>query len=196
MEPVARRLESHRLVLMNASQHSVLLKFVRGVVCNELAASPPPTRPSDVPDDAGGGAFVTLKRRKRLRGCMGVFSPSGSLLDTLDSVARSACRDPRFQSCPVTPNEAPLLSIEVSLLTVPEPVADPRKIEAGRHGIIVRRGNRSGCFLPQVAVERGWTAAEFLSQCCVAKAELPADAWQDPATEVLSFMAEVFGEQD
>ena len=180
---------------MNARQHSSLLKFVRGIVCNEVGADPPPTRPSDVPDDAGGGAFVTLKRGQRLRGCMGTFSPSGSLLDTLDSVARSACRDPRFKTCPVTAKETPALSIEVSLLTVPESVTDRGTIEAGRHGIIVRRGSRSGCFLPQVAVERGWTSAEFLSQCCVAKAKLPADAWQDPATEVLRFTAEVFGEQ-
>ncbi len=180
---------------MNASQRSVLLEFVRGVVCHEVGSGSPPTRPSDLPDDAGGGAFVTLKRSRRLRGCMGRFSPSGSLLDTLDSVARSACRDPRFKTCPVTAAEAAALSIEISLLTVPQPVADPQNIEVGHHGIIIRQGKQSGCFLPQVAVERGWTAAEFLSQCCVAKAKLPANAWQDPATEVLSFTAEVFGDQ-
>ena len=180
---------------MNASQHSVLLAFVRGVVCNELGASPPLARPSGVPNDAGGGAFVTLKRGQRLRGCMGTCSPKGSLLDTLDSVARSACRDPRFKTCPLTQTETLHLSIEVSLLTVPQPVADPREIEAGHHGIIVRQGNRSGCFLPQVAAERNWTTTELLNECCQAKAKLPADAWHDPTTEVLSFTAEVFREQ-
>jgi len=135
---------------------------------------------------------VTLKRGRRLRGCMGVFCPSGPLPETLDSVARSACRDPRFKTCPVTADEVAELSIELSVLSVPQPIPDPSKLETGRHGIIVRRGDRSGCFLPQVAVERGWGASEFLTQCCLVKAKLPSDAWREPGTEVLTFTAEVF----
>ena len=67
-------------------------------------------------------------------------------------------------------------------------------LELGRHGIYIKRGWASGCFLPQVATETGWSKEEFLSQCCGGKASLPSDAWKDAETEVYLFTAEVFGE--
>jgi AMMECR1 domain-containing protein len=60
-------------------------------------------------------------------------------------------------------------------------------------GIYIKRGYASGCFLPQVATETGWTTEEFLSYCCSHKAGLPPDAWKDPKTEIHLFTAEVFG---
>ncbi len=66
----------------------------------------------------------------------------------------------------------------------------------GEHGIIVRRGDRSGCFLPKVAGERGWSAEETLSNCCTMKAGLAADAWREPGTEVCLFTADAFDEGD
>lgn len=180
---------------MNTPYQQALLVFVRHVVANELGAGASPEPPTGLAETADGGAFVTLKRGRRLRGCMGTLAPKGSLVEILESVARSACRDPRFESCPVAAAELGSLTIEVSLLSPAVPVADRNTIEVGRHGILIRRGGQSGCFLPQVAVERGWTAAEFLTQCCVAKAHLPAEAWRDPSTEVLVFSAEVFSDR-
>ena len=52
----------------------------------------------------------------------------------------------------------------------------------------------SGCFLPQVATETGWTKEEFLSYCCSHKAGLAPDAWEDEKTDIFLFTAEVFGE--
>jgi AMMECR1 domain-containing protein len=54
------------------------------------------------------------------------------------------------------------------------------------------RGGRSGCFLPEVATDQGWDAAEFLSQCCQGKAGLPPDAWRQPGTKVFLFTSEKF----
>ena len=71
---------------------------------------------------------------------------------------------------------------------------NPLDIELGVHGIHVKRGWSSGCFLPQVATETGWSKEEFLSNCCSHKAGLPPDAWKDSKTEVLVFTAEVVEE--
>jgi uncharacterized protein (TIGR00296 family) len=65
----------------------------------------------------------------------------------------------------------------------------------GTHGIVVRRGSLSGCFLPKVAVEQRWTVEEFLSNCCKMKAGLPPNAWRDQSTGVFVFTADVFSEE-
>ncbi|OHB80722.1 MAG: hypothetical protein A2Z25_02850 [Planctomycetes bacterium RBG_16_55_9] len=70
---------------------------------------------------------------------------------------------------------------------------DPTSLRLGVDGIYIKRGFFSGCFLPQVAAETGWTKEQFLSYCCAHKAGLAADAWKDPQTEVYLFTAEAFG---
>lgn len=173
-----------------------LLTFARNTVQAELPPGTPLERPENLPDLPHGGAFVTLKNRGRLRGCMGTFAPKETLADTVESAARSAARDPRFRDCPVTPGEMGNIRIEISILGEPQPTDRPEALEIGRHGIWIRRGFASGCFLPQVATERNWSAEEFLSNCCSMKAGLAADAWKDPETEVLLFTAEIISEQD
>ncbi|MCH8241919.1 MAG: AmmeMemoRadiSam system protein A, partial [Planctomycetes bacterium] len=142
-----------------------------------------------------GGAFVTLKLRRRLRGCMGTFRPLGDLSQTIDRVARmSAGEDPRFAKQRIRPDDLDEIEIEVSILSPAERTDRPADLTVGRHGILIRRGAASGCFLPQVATERGWSAEEFLSNCCTMKADLPADAWRKPDTSVWLFTAQVFSE--
>ena len=86
------------------------------------------------------------------------------------------------------------VNVEISVLSPLERTNDPLSIELGVHGIYIRSGFSSGCFLPQVATETGWSKEEFLSNCASHKAGLPPDAWRDPDTEVLTFTAEVFRE--
>ena len=64
-------------------------------------------------------------------------------------------------------------------------------IEPGRHGISLKKNTKSGCFLPQVATEAGWDAAEFWERCCVDKAGLPSGVWRDADTERWTFTTEV-----
>ena len=173
-----------------------LLTFARNAVQAELPPGAPLAKPEDLPNLPHGGAFVTLKNRGRLRGCMGTFTPKETLADTIESAARSAARDPRFLDRPVTPTEMGDIRIEVSILGEPQPTDRPETLEIGRHGIWVRRGLASGCFLPQVATERDWSAEEFLSNCCSMKACLAPDAWKDRETQVLLFTAEIITEQD
>jgi len=172
-----------------------LLAFARAVVVADLTGGSAAPKPRDFPNMPHGGAFVTLKNRGRLRGCMGTFTPLKTVIDTVASAARSAAADPRFCDRPVTPEEMGDIHIEISVLSIPEPTDKPETLEVGRHGIWIRRGAASGCFLPQVASERSWSAQEFLGNCCTMKAGLDATAWKDPDTEVLLFDAEIISER-
>ena len=146
-------------------------------------------------------AYANASWRERsawhLRGCLGHFTSAKPLWKLVNETARaSATEDPRFWSYPITPDELDRLSIEISVLSPLQRIANPLAIELGVDGIYIRRGAAAGCFLPQVATETGWSKEEFLSHCCSHKAGLSADAWRDPDTEVLTFRAEVFGETE
>jgi len=67
------------------------------------------------------------------------------------------------------------------------------KIEIGKDGLIVQRGQRSGLLLPQVAVEHNMSKEEFLC-CCCEKAGLYADEWKNGNCEIYKFQAQVFSE--
>ena len=143
------------------------------------------------------GAFVTLHNHGALRGCIGQFEADRPLYSMVQEMAvAAATRDPRFSSDPVTPAELADIDIEISAISPMKRLENPLDIELGRDGIYIRSGYATGCFLPQVATETGWTKEEFLSHCCTGKAGIDADAWKDPETEVHSFTAEVFGEKE
>ncbi len=135
------------------------------------------------------GAFVTLKRDGRLRGCIGYVEPSYPLGEAVARAAVAAAfEDPRF--LPLSREELPGLEIEVSALTPPEPVSDLSRIEVGRHGLIAERGFKRGLLLPQVPLEYGWGLKEFLENTCL-KAGLERDCWMGD-TRFYAFEAEVF----
>jgi uncharacterized protein (TIGR00296 family) len=146
------------------------------------------------------GVFVTVLTYpgEDLRGCIGFPLPQLPLGRGLPEAARAAAlEDPRFP--PLSPGELPRVVVEVSLLTVPEPVpgrtADERLrgVTVGRHGLIVEASGTSGLLLPQVAPEQGWDAEQFLEGTCT-KAGLARRAWRDPAVRVLRFEARVYRE--
>src|SRR5262249_23920619 len=100
------------------------------------------------------GAFVTLKRNRRLRGCIGTLECRQSLAEEVAEGAVSAAReDPRF--APVHASELEGLNVEVSVLGPLEAIDpfDPKAFEIGRHGLVVEQGARRGLLLPQVATE-------------------------------------------
>lgn len=144
------------------------------------------------------GVFVTLSRRGELRGCIGIPYPVMPLKEALVEAAISAALcDPRFP--PVTKRELPEIELEVTVLTPPErlecaPQERPRRIEVGRHGLIVKLGQRSGLLLPQVAVEYGWGEEKFLDHTCL-KAGLEPGCWRSPRVEVSRFEGQIFSER-
>lgn len=178
--------------------HRRLLELARTVARRKLGDAACPPRPL-LPGwkVQHGGAFVTFWAGRTLRGCVGTFNPTTDLAGTLPEVVHAALVDPRFAENPITVAELPALNIEISLLSELTPASDAvRELVPGVHGIVVRRGDQSGCFLPAVASQRGWSAEEFLSNCCTMKAGLPGDAWRLPDTTVLLFTAEVLSESE
>jgi AmmeMemoRadiSam system protein B/AmmeMemoRadiSam system protein A len=138
------------------------------------------------------GAFVTLKEKGELRGCIGYSSAIKPLALTVrDVAAMAAVKDTRFP--PVAPSELGQLEYEISVLSPLHRVPDVKQIQVGRDGLVVKRGAYEGLLLPQVPVEQHWERAAFLEQTC-RKAGLPPRAWQDEATDVFWFTAVVFDE--
>ncbi len=182
---------------MNDLQRQTLLKVakdtVEAVVRNPKSEIQNPK--SDDPQlNAPCGCFVTLKNHEQLRGCIGQFVSEGPLIELVAEMAKaSATGDPRFFADPITPDELSELDIEISVLSPLQRTDNPLSLRLGVNGIYIKRGRASGCFLPQVATETGWSKEEFLSYCCAHKAGIAPDAWMQPGTEVYLFTAEVFG---
>lgn len=143
------------------------------------------------------GAFVTLKKNGQLRGCIGRFTSDDnpSLYQTVWQMAiAAATQDVRF--LPVSRDELPDLEYEVSVLSPLKKIDDWHQIQLGKHGVEIRKGGRSGVFLPQVAQETGWNFETFMGQLCSQKAGLDWNCWQDKDTQLYIFTAQVFGEKE
>jgi AmmeMemoRadiSam system protein B/AmmeMemoRadiSam system protein A len=140
------------------------------------------------------GAFVTLHKDGGLRGCIGRFQPDIPLNQTVSQMAQAAAfSDRRFS--PLAPQELDEIEIEISVLSPLREISSIDEIQLGKHGIWITRGAQSGCFLPQVATETGWSKQEFLEHCCRDKAFLPKDAYLDEDTNIYVFTAQVFQEE-
>jgi AmmeMemoRadiSam system protein A len=181
---------------MTESNRKRLLQIARASIEATVRGDPLPRVEEKDPELTGRqGAFVSLHNGEALRGCLGHFTSNEPLCKLVNELARAAAtEDPRFTGQPITPQELLDIRIEISVLSPLRKIKNPLDIELGVHGIYIRRGYASGCFLPQVATETGWTKEQFLGYCCSHKAGLAADAWKDPKTEVQVFTAEVFGE--
>ena len=154
-------------------------------------ADPVPNPQSPIPGDLLAGAFVTLRIKGELRGCIGYPEAELPLVAVVERCAVSAAiSDPRFP--PLSAAEWSEVDLEISVLGPIEPVDDIQQVVVGRDGLIVEFGRRRGLLLPQVAVEWQWDASEFAAQTCI-KAGLPRDAWQKGA-KLFKFEAEVFSE--
>ncbi len=135
------------------------------------------------------GAFVSLHKHGRLRGCIGHFGEDYPLYEIVAEMARAAAfEDPRFM--PVTRDELDDLDIEISVLTPMRRIQSLDEFELHRHGIYIKKGYRSGTFLPQVADEVNWTKEEFVGHCSQDKAGLGWNGWKD--AELYVYKAIVF----
>lgn len=178
---------------LGAAERAAILGIARGTVLNVLGLAPAPSLPTAGTLAEPRGAFVTLHVEGQLRGCIGTFSPRGSLAQTVAEMAKAAAtEDPRFPR--LRPDELATLSIAVSVLRTPYLLEDRSRIQVGRHGLVVRKGWNRGVLLPKVAVEQRWDGETFLKHCCL-KAGLPAIAARDPELVVEVFEAEEFGEE-
>ncbi|MFA6129895.1 MAG: AmmeMemoRadiSam system protein B [Candidatus Omnitrophota bacterium] len=182
--------------MLNNQQRNKLLEIARGSIDTYLRTGKKMELTGDEPVlKQEMGAFVTLNMHGQLRGCIGNLSASQPLYLTVrDMAVEAAFDDPRFS--PLTSSELKDVEIEISVLSPLKKVDSAENIELGKHGVLVRKGYQSGVFLPQVAMETGWSKEEFLNNLCAHKAGLPQDAWKDKDTELYIFNAEVFSEKE
>lgn len=167
-----------------------LLGLARQALEAAARGQPPPGAEGDAAFDAHAGAFVTLENGDLLRGCIGRLEPHRLGDVIVHCAAAAALEDPRFPR--VIADELPAIRIELSVLTPLQAAGDPCAIVPGIHGLVILWQGRRGVLLPQVAVEWGWSAEEFLRQTC-RKAGASPDAWQRGA-QIFTFEAEIFGE--
>lgn len=140
-----------------------------------------------------GAVFVTLEKNGMLRGCIGDILPQRPLVDAILTRAYSAAlEDDRFPK--VTLEELPFIDVEVSVLSLPIPVANYKDIKIGTHGIILQKGINSAVFLPQVAKEQGWSLDEtlyYLAEKSGLELESLSENWKDECVFYV-FTSEIF----
>jgi len=145
-----------------------------------------------------GASFVTLTINGNLRGCIGTLEPYQPLAeDVREHAVAAALSDFRFP--PVRPEELPAIHIEVSRLTMPEPLvyASPEdlltRLRPGMDGVLLRDGSRRATFLPQVW-EKVPDPAEFLNHLCQ-KMGAKSGLWREKQLQVSTYQVEEFHEQ-
>ncbi|MDD5687442.1 MAG: AmmeMemoRadiSam system protein B [Elusimicrobia bacterium] len=142
-----------------------------------------------------GAVFVTLEKSHDLRGCIGTTEARMPLYEAVTQLAiAAAVEDHRFP--PVSKNELKDITIEISVLSPLTKVASVDEIIEGKHGVVIKKGLRSGLFLPQV-----WEHPElckkdaFLSELCYQKAGLEPDAWKKGDVDIYIFTVFAFKEK-
>ncbi len=169
-------------------EKALLLKLARKTIIDYVTRGK--ISDSDVKNPrlkANCATFVTINRNGNLRGCIGNLKPVLSLYKSVAMNAVSASSgDPRFP--PMNKDELKDMEVEVSVLSVLEPLQDIKHIVLGRHGLLLVKGQSSGVFLPKVPVEFGWDINTYLENLSL-KAGLPKDSWKD--ARLYTFTAEV-----
>lgn len=181
---------------LNEEEKIELLKIARQTLENYLSENKIPDYSSNDFNEnliSSSGAFVTLNQNHNLRGCIGNFNPQQPLYKTVQEMAvAAATRDPRFN--PVKYSELNKLDIEISVLTPLKRITSADEFILGKHGIYIRKGNKSGTFLPQVADETAWSKEEFLGHCSQDKAGLGWEGWK--TAELYTYEAIIFSEEE
>ncbi|MBU1275101.1 MAG: AmmeMemoRadiSam system protein A [Proteobacteria bacterium] len=180
---------------LSPKEQKALLKLARGRIARLVGQDAARPEPQDLPGpEVKRGAFVTLHKRGRLRGCIGNFISGEPLTDLIEDMALAAAsQDPRFP--PLGRDELGQVDLEISVLSPLRRIEDVKEIQVGKHGIYIVSPRGRGVLLPQVATEYGWDRETFLDQTCV-KAGLRPGCWRDPDTEILIFSAQIFGEKE
>lgn len=150
-------------------------------------------RSRQLPDKGGmHGAFVTLEEDGALRGCIGYMQGVESLYRQVYTLAREAAfSDWRFP--PLGEDELAKVTVKVSVLSSMETIGSLDDFVLGRDGILMTICGRRAVFLPEVALETGWSKEEELAALS-RKAGLPPDAWKSPDALFQTFTSEVFSE--
>jgi len=135
----------------NLPKHeSEIVTLARATLGATLRGEPvPPPVLVDPGYPRSAGAFVSLHRDGRLRGCIGTISPTKPTLgqEVAHNALEAAFEDPRFE--PLTAEEFGDLEMSVDVLHPAEP-ATIEELDPKRFGVIVTAGYRRGLLLPDL----------------------------------------------
>ncbi len=189
---------------MTIVQGIILVRMARYAIASYLSEKPAAADfDHHAPLPEGSGIFVSLfemSKGRSMRGCVGdPFGPR-ELLEVVRRVAvEAATADYRFK--PVKQDEFNKnIVVEVNVLSPLEPIRvhNPQdyvlNIAIGRDGLMVDGSGFKGLLLPQIPVEEGFDAEEFLCHCCM-KAGLPPDSWLTGSVHVSKFQCQIFAEE-
>ncbi len=136
--------------MKNGEANHPLVVLARRAIESSLAEKPLPSLAGMDGFEAPAGAFVSIKKKGQLRGCIGTIQPVRPTLvqEVVDNAVAAATRDPRFP--PLTEEELGEIIISVDVLTSPEPISGPDDLEPAKYGVIVQSGHRRGVLLPDL----------------------------------------------
>jgi AmmeMemoRadiSam system protein A len=170
----------------------ILLKLARESIEEEFTSAKP-KMPEEKQFKQSRGVFVTLEKNGKLKGCIGFPFPIHPLYKGVYEAAKEAAfSDPRFAK--LKQEELKDISIEISILTLPEEIKDIKEIQIGKDGLICNYFGYSGLLLPQVATEWKMNKIQFLEALCD-KAGLPKDTWQNKNFHISRFQCQIFKEK-
>jgi AmmeMemoRadiSam system protein A len=181
---------------LSGSQSAELLNLARGVIRSALSGTQIVVH---VPPDTGlhqpAGAFVSLHELQthRLRGCVGRLDATQPMFQAVAQAAQSVLGDPRFTNDRVRTEELGKLLLEISLLSPLQAAQSTTDFDLLNDGIYLIMSGRSGCFLPQVARETGWSKEQLLDRLCMEKLGLPARSWTLPEAKLQKFSTLLVG---
>jgi AmmeMemoRadiSam system protein A len=142
-------------------------------------------QPANLPDELTknkAGVFVSLKKDKRLRGCIGTFMPTQKniALEIIENAVSAAVRDPRFS--PLKLEEVDFLDISVDVLSIPEEVDSISQLDPQKYGVIATSGYKKGLLLPNL---EGVNTVEYQIAIAMQKAGIsPGENYQIQRFEV------------
>lgn len=123
-------------------------KSVQEFITNRKEIPPPKELTPEM--NAKAGAFVSIKKKGKLRGCIGTFMPCTENVasEIIRNAISAATKDSRFD--PVTADELDALEYSVDVLTPPEKVSHTTELDPKKYGVIVVHGSRKGLLLPDL----------------------------------------------
>lgn len=186
--------------MLNKDNQQRLLRLARSVLENELLDTQHElSELSNSILEEKRGVFVTLQSGGKLRGCIGRIEAEDSIYQNVLELSKSAAfQDHRFK--PLRSRELKDVTIEISILTVPEEVSGETsllklyKLRPFVDGAILAVGKARATFLPQV-----WDSIpnheEFMDQLSK-KARLEQNYWRHNAIQLQRYQVEHFQEED
>ena len=100
--------------------------------------------------DTQAGAFVSIHKNGRLRGCIGTIEATRDSLaeEIINNAISASTQDPRFPA--ITEDELNMLEINVDVLGEAEYIFSMDQLDPKRYGVIVTKGYRRGLLLPDL----------------------------------------------